>query len=97
MGEALEVARADAGGSSRGGQREAVVDRCDVRLGLANVDDEAGERTCGVELCCRPVEDADCRDIEEVEDLARALVGIALGGAKTGRGTRFGRGGVAGP
>ncbi|KAI0290318.1 hypothetical protein BC826DRAFT_1155469 [Russula brevipes] len=69
VGEALEVARADAGGGSRGEQREAVVDRL--------------------------VEDADCSNIEGVDDLARALVGITLGGAKTGRGTCFRCGGVA--
>jgi hypothetical protein len=34
-------------------------------LGLANVDDEAGERARAVELRRRPVEDADCSDIEE--------------------------------
>jgi hypothetical protein len=38
---------------------------------------EAGERARGVGLRCGPVEDADCRDVEEVEDLARALVGVA--------------------
>jgi hypothetical protein len=34
-------------------------------LGLANVDNEAGECAHAIELHCRPVEDADCRDIEE--------------------------------
>jgi hypothetical protein len=56
---------------------EAVVDRRDVRLGLANIDDEAGERAHGIELRHGPVKDTDCRDVEEVEDLARALIGIA--------------------
>ena len=56
---------------------EAVVDWRDVCLGLANVDDEAGECARGIELRRGPVEDTDCHDVEEVEDLACALIGIA--------------------
>jgi hypothetical protein len=46
-------------------------------LGLADVDDEAGECARGAELRHGPVEDAECRDVEEIEDLVRALVRIA--------------------
>jgi hypothetical protein len=39
-------------------------------LGLADADDKAGERACGVELRHGPVEGAECRDVEALEDLA---------------------------
>jgi hypothetical protein len=59
------------------GQWEAIVDRHDVCLGPANADDKVGERTCGVELRHGSVEGAESHDIEELEDLACALAGVA--------------------
>jgi hypothetical protein len=55
---------ADAGSGLCGRQWEAIIDWCNVHLGLANIDDEGGECTHGVELCCRPVKDADYHNIE---------------------------------
>jgi hypothetical protein len=46
-------------------------------LGLANANDKVGERTCSVEPCQGSVEGAECRDVEELEDLASALAGVA--------------------
>jgi hypothetical protein len=40
---ALEVACGDVGGGARAGQWETIVDRHDVRLGLADTDEMAGE------------------------------------------------------
>jgi hypothetical protein len=51
----LEVAPADAGSGACGGQREAVIHRRGVCLGLTDVD-EAGVRACGVELRHGPFE-----------------------------------------
>jgi hypothetical protein len=39
---------------------------------------EARERACSIGLRCGLVKDADCCDVEEVEDLAHAL-GVAQG------------------
>jgi hypothetical protein len=46
-------------------------------LGLANADDEVGERACRVEPRHGSVEGTECRDGEELEDLACALAGVA--------------------
>ena len=76
--EALAVARADARGGACAAEGQAVVDRRDVAQGLADFNDEAGERARGVELRHGAVEDAEGGDVEALEeDLACALVGFA--------------------
>jgi hypothetical protein len=71
--EVLAVACGDVGSGAHAGQWEAIADRHDVRLGLADADDKAGECTCSVDLHHGPVEGAECCDVEAPEDLARAL------------------------
>ena len=62
--------------SARDGQ--SVIDGSDVGDRVADVDDDAGERTRGVELRHGTVEDAEGGDVEAFEeDLSDAFVGIA--------------------
>jgi len=76
--EALAVTRAHARCRARAWEREPVVDGRYVCEGVADVDDDAGERADGVELRHWPVEDTEGRYVEALEkDLARALVGFA--------------------
>ena len=76
--EVLAGAHPDARGRMGARDGEPVVDGGDVGEGVADVDDNAGERARGVELRHGAVEDAEGGDVEALEkDLSYALVGIA--------------------
>ena len=83
--EALAVAHPDARDRTGAGDGEPVVDGGDVGEGVADVDDDAGERARGVELCHGTVEDAEGGDVEALEeDLSYAIVGVAWGAREEG-------------
>jgi hypothetical protein len=46
-------------------------------LGLVDINDKAGERAHGAKLRHGPVEDVECRNVEELEELACVLMHIA--------------------
>ena len=76
--EPFAVARAYVCGGVCTRERDAVVDGRYVRLGVADVDYDAGERARGVELRRGTVDDAEGCDVETLEEyLARAFVGVA--------------------
>jgi hypothetical protein len=83
--EALAVAHTDARDGVGARDGEPVVNGSDVGDGVADVDYDAGGRACGVELSHGTVEDAECGDVEALEEyLSYAFVGFARGACEEG-------------